>query len=194
MEIRGDKVYTLLAGGDYAYTWKYAAADQVTINTGRCLFTIYPLNSVKTLRQSDVDFGILPYPKFDEAQEGYYSVNWSGLMCVPATIADPEFVGKVIQAMSVFSHDTVQPAYFNVLLTEKLARDADSIEMLDIIFGGIVYDPGMNYFGFNNNFQQLFYGISNLINKGSSDFASFYAKNEKGATKAIDKFVSEVLG
>ena len=188
-----DKCFKLFRGGDYAFTWKYAADKTVKIDTGRCLFTIVPINSVKTLRESPVDFGILPYPKYDEAQEGYYSVNWSGLMCVPATVADPEMVGKVIQTLSVFSRDTVQSAYYDVLLTGKLARDEASVEMLHIIFDGVVYDPGMNYFGFNSSFQSLFYGIPNLINQNKNDFASLYAKNEKGATKAIEKFISKVL-
>jgi len=34
--------------------------------------------------------------------------------------------------------------------------DEDSREMLDIIFYNIVFDSGMNYFGFEENMQKLF--------------------------------------
>lgn len=189
-----NKCYNLLCGGDYAFTWKYGAADDemVTIKSDRCLFTIVPLNRSKDLRDSDVDFGILPYPKYDDAQESYITNDWSGLMCLPTTIQNAEMIGNVCEELAYVSTKTTMPAYYTVLLTDKFARDEDSIEMLDIIFGNIVYDPGMNYAGFATGMTNLFYCIPQLIQAKSSDFASFYAKYEKSAQTALDKITDDV--
>ena len=72
-----------------------------------------------------VDFGvgILPYPKYDTEQEDYISLDWGGLMGVPGTIVNTEMVGAVIELLAYESADTVIPAYYDVLLSGKLARD-----------------------------------------------------------------------
>lgn len=141
------------------------------------------------LRDMDSDFGILPYPKFDEAQENYVSQDWGGLMCVPTSIQNPEMVGSVIELLAYFSEETVIPAYYDVTLDGKIARDEDTIAMLDIIFDTIAYEIGGNYFGFSSGFNDLFYTMGSLvIQKKSADFASWYAKNEKAANTTIDKF------
>ena len=62
--------------------------------------------------------------------------------------------------------------------------------MLDLIFEGIVCDAGRTYFGTDNtSMQNLVYSISkHLYNKKTFDFASFYARNVKGAEKCIENF------
>jgi len=83
---------------------------------------------------------------------------------------------------------TTMPAYYDVLLTGKLARDDESVEMLNIIFSNIVYDMGMNYFGFDTGFMALFYMIPFMIGRDkSTDLASYYSKNEKAANTMINR-------
>lgn len=190
-----DGVYDLLYSGDSGYTWPYGTElnKTVWIGTGRSLFQIMPINSSKSYRESDVDFGVLPYPKFSEAQESYLSNDWSGLMCMPNVIGDPEFCGAVSEMLAFYSKSTTMPAYYDVLLTGKFARDEETVEMLDIIYNNIVYDYGMNYCGFASGYMDLFYMIPNMIAKQkSSDLASYYAKYEKNAQKALDKIATDM--
>jgi len=116
-------------------------------------------------------------------------------MCIPFTVKDPEMVGKTCEMLAYISGETTIPAYYDKLLGNKLARDKDSQEMLNVIFDNIVYDAGMSYFGLNWNsgFQSLFYTLSNLVvGKKSADFASFYASNATKAQAAIDDFYKTV--
>ncbi|MFA6948213.1 MAG: hypothetical protein WCQ72_04465 [Eubacteriales bacterium] len=189
------KVHSFLKEGHSAYTWKYGTATdkQIMIGSGRTLFNMVTLHDVSTFRQSEVEFGILPYPKYDEAQESYISNDWGGLMCVPATIGDTELVGKTIETLSYYSTSTTIPAYYETLLNGKLARDDDSVEMLDLIYGNLVYDAGLNYFGFGTNMFNLFYAVKNLvIEKNSADFASWYAKYKDGSQAEMDEFFDTV--
>ena len=170
-----------------------ASMDHVITDTlfmnGRLLFYLLPVSDIVHLRDAEITFGLLPYPKYDAAQAEYQSMDWGGLQCIPTTVQDPEMVGAVIELLAYESGGTVIPAYYDVLLAGKLARDEDSVKMLDILFDTITYEIGGNYFGFSAGFNDLFYTLGNyVVMNGNSDFASLYAKNEKSAQQTIDKF------
>ncbi len=163
--------------------------DVFPMDSGRLLFRLGAITSAEVYRDCEVDIGMLPYPKYDEAQENYVSQDWGGLMCVPATISDPDMVGAVIELLSWESANNVIPAYFDVTLSGKLARDEDSRNMLELLFDTIAYEVGGNYFGFSSGFSDLFYtAVRLVIEKDSTDFASWYAKSESAAQNAIDTF------
>ena len=186
-----EKLYEMLHSPD-TYVYPYNAREKgytmLGIDSGRCLFNIETLNMLYTLRDCNVEYGILPYPKYDSNQEDYCNNDWSGLMCVPMTVKEPEMVGKAIELLNYYSADTTVPAYYDVVLNVKLARDEDSIEMLDIIFDNIVFDAGMNYLGFENNMNKLFYTPDFMLKSGYGGFASWFASYEKGTLLEIDDF------
>ena len=114
-------------------------------------------------------------------------------MCIPKTVGNPDLVSKVCELLAYYSGDTALPAFYDLVLGEKLSRDEDSKRMLDVIFGSRIYDVGMSYFGGQPNCGSLFYTPSNLvIKKKSADFASYYAGCEKGAQKEIEKFENTI--
>ena len=163
--------------------------SMIQMDTGRLLFRLGSITSAEQYRDCEIDIGILPYPKYDEAQENYISQDWGGLMCVPGSISDPEMVGATIELLSWESANEVIPAYYDVTLSGKLSRDEDTRNMLELLFDTIAYEIGGNYFGFSSGFSDLFYTLGRMVvtNK-STDFASWYAKNEKAAISTIDKF------
>jgi len=166
---------------------------QFDFNSGRLLFRLDTIAGAVVFREYEADIGILPYPKFDEAQEDYVSLDWGGLMAVPATIQDGEMVGSVLELLSWLSAETVIPAYYDVLLDGKLARDEDTRAMVDILFDTIAYEVGCNYSAIGGGINELLYMPSNLVlTQKSTDFASFYAKYEKGATAALEKLYTSL--
>ena len=186
-----EKLYAVVSKDGVLYT--PASMDHVITDTlfmnGRLLFYLLPVSDIVHLRDAEITFGLLPYPKYDAAQAEYQSMDWGGLQCIPTTVQDPEMVGAVIELLAYESGETVIPAYYDVLLAGKLARDEDSTKMLDILFDSITYEIGGNYFGFSSGFNDLFYTLGNyVVMNGNSDFASLYAKNEKSAQQTIDKF------
>ena len=151
-------------------------STQIRFDTGRILFYLYPIRDImEVYRQSEVDYGIVPFPKYDEAQEKYISLNWSGLMCVPITVEDTELVGAAIEYLSYYTHKDFMPVFYESLLSEKLARDEDSIRMLNIIYDNCVYDFGLN---FSTGANKLFYTVEHMLKAKNTNLASFYAANE----------------
>ena len=98
---------------------------------------------IENLRTMEADFGILPYPKYDEAQTEYYSrIEGCEMSGVPVTVTDKARTSAVIEALASISATTLEPAYYDIVLKSQAARDNDSSEMLDIIFANRVFDLG----------------------------------------------------
>lgn len=169
------------------------AADQLSMRSGRILFYMNGPDELEKLRDCDVEFGFVPYPKWDEAQKEYRAMDFGGLMCVPTTVTDPEMIGAVMELLAWDSENNVVPTYYDTLLQGKFAQDETAASMLRLVFDSICYEVGGNYFGFSGGFNNLFYAVSNVaLNQKSTDFASFYAKNEKAAQKTIENFYEDL--
>ena len=191
-----EKLTSLFLGPD-TVVYNYADANpdnMLTIDKGRSLFGLETINKLHTLRDSKVEFDILPYPKLDKEQDSYYSLDWSGLMCVPKTVQNADMVGEVIELLAYFSEDSVLPTYYDLMLGEKLSRDPESKKMLGIIFNNIIFDAGMNYFGFSDNMNRLLFTRSWLTGMHGSwtGLASHLATYSPGSKAEIAAFNEEV--
>lgn len=113
----------------------------------RALFISSTLGQAEFLRSSEVNFGIVPLPKYTENQKEYNTTSWDGytLFCIPNVIQDPDFVGTVIENLAGYSNYYVYPAFVDVTLKTKIidAYDDDSREMVDLIRKGATYDFGV---------------------------------------------------
>lgn len=118
--------------------------DQVKLfSENRLLFMDASFFYMQRLRSMETDFGIIPYPKADESQERYYSrVSYYNAPIVPVTNKDLEKTGAVLEYFNYVSHDTVIPAYCDVVLYGKITRDEESRDMLNLIFDSRVVDIG----------------------------------------------------
>lgn len=122
-------------------------ADDMNILTsvfmnGRALFFANNLSRSHTLRDMKDDFGIIPYPKYDEKQEKYVTYNAIGnstAFAVP-TGTDSELAGCVLEALAYYGQKDILPEYYERALKGKVARDNDSEAMLDIIMNNIEFD------------------------------------------------------
>lgn len=108
---------------------------------GNVLFYNETLGNAQKLRQMTLDFGILPPPKYDEAQEHYYSdVVEAYFMLVPVTNTDLDRTGILMEALAYESLDTVKVAAYEGMLQGIVSRDVESEASLDLIFGGLSYN------------------------------------------------------
>ncbi len=138
-------------------------------------------------RETDFDYGIVPLPKYDEAQPDYRSFAEGAYAAVPVTNANPERTGLLLEALTAEGYKQIYPAYFEVALKDKYLRDEQSTEMLDLVSDtmtvsfSFVYD---NWQGFGHLFGKLF-----TVTSGTTDVASYYEKNLKTAQKRVDKII-----
>ncbi|MGN1345599.1 MAG: hypothetical protein ACI4V1_02340 [Eubacteriales bacterium] len=185
-KIMGDKSITFQTG----YEGSGSSDLRIIFEEGRGLFFGEVMQCIIRMRESETQFGLIPWPKYDEGQSEYY--NWIHTsagrgVVIPASQTDYEFVGAIVEATAAKSMYTVTPAYYDVALTYKYMRDTESAEMLDIILDSRIYDLGRIY-----NFGALSTNIATIINNGSGGLASTWAKMERAfekiMTKTADKF------
>ena len=162
-------------------------ATREIFTSGRAMYFGDTLVACTAMRDSDVDFGILPLPKYDEAQDGYYTSSRDGrsMFVIPADVRDAEFSGRITEALAVASHEYVIPAYYEVTLKTKTARDDDSSDMLDIIRNGFTLDFTAEYAIQTGNGG---YMIRNALSSGKS-YASFLASNINAYEAGLEKFL-----
>ncbi|MBR5767586.1 MAG: hypothetical protein IKX86_02775 [Clostridia bacterium] len=94
---------------------------------GNSLFCSWA-SELRGLNVIDFNFGVVPFPKFDDTQDRYYSYTGGGLMFVPSTVADPDFTGALIEAMSVGSHSELVPAFYEKYIQQRVLQDEKSRE------------------------------------------------------------------
>jgi hypothetical protein len=159
---------------------------------GQGLFFWMRLDEVTNMRGSEINFGILPIPKFLEEQESYHSMvsqHTTGLLSIPLSTAGEnlDMTGMILEAMSAHSHYDLQNEYIEISLKTRYARDDESEGMLDIILNNRVFDPAL-VFGFGNfasAYQDLHTG---------GNVASFFATKESATVKAIEEFNDKIAG
>jgi len=143
--------------GKVSYDFWYVSTTMFV--EGRLLFSaIFPHGLKGMAQESTVDYGVLPFPKYDEKQAEYIGVaeNYhSALFAVPASVLDVDFAAFMLEALSAVSKYEVMPYYYEVSTKNKYTDDEDSPKMLDIIFNGLRYDLGCvyNWGGINDLFR-----------------------------------------
>ena len=159
---------------------------------GQALFHVQGLpHTIAQLREMEDDFGILPLPKLDEIQSGYFAPSYgAALTGIPKTVPADRYdsLGLLLEAMTRRTQEAVVPQYKEVLLTNKLTRDEASADMLDIIFGSIVFDPGVVLWCGNISDKIC----ADLFMKRNDAVVSYLEKNTPAFQKLIDAFNAAV--
>ena len=175
--------------------YDYWAVTSNVFYAGRELFlSAFPhsLKSISANTDIDFDYGVVPFPKYDQSQEKHLTIpdNYhSMVLTIPVTNTDTDFAGFMLEALSAESRYTTLPAYYEVSCKTKYTYDEESARCLDIIFSGITYDLGSIYdWGMISNL------IKNTIPlKKENIFASEYAKREPKALTDMQKTIDEFL-
>lgn len=161
--------------------------NQWAINTfynGHSLFYGEVIGKFADLREMENDFGLIPFPKYETAQEFYTCevLNSALGYVMPRSVADKNRAAVITEALAIDSHGDFMNAYLDTTITGKSIRDEDSREMLQIIFEYRVYDLG-DIFGWGG----ISGAYAGAVNAGSENFASSAKKIEKVFTKSMEK-------
>ena len=154
--------------------------------TGHSLFLDCSLFWVAALRDMETDFGIIPYPKYDENQADYCArVSYYMPPMIPVTNGNLELTGAVLEETNYRAKLHITPAYYEISLKGKYSRDPESISMLDLIFASRVVDLGDTLFC--SNVRDGF--VSAMYSSDNRDLISTVAKNEKVINKTVSKLI-----
>jgi len=108
-----------------------------------CAFTTFIDYQYNRL-DADLEFGILPNPKYDKSIKDYTSnsdISWGCVFAVPYT-TDSDFAGFCLEAISEASTDTSYFEYIQTKCQYQDATDEDCARMMALCFNNQVYDVG----------------------------------------------------
>jgi len=187
-----DKQSGVFLDAQGSYPGKNADLDHAkkTFMADMSIFCAEVLAHARVFREMTADFGILPLPKHDEAQQNYYTfmIDTIPAFGIPITVANQERSGVFMDAFTAVSNETIMPAYYKISLEGKFTRDEDSIEMLDIIRNGRTFDLAVlyNWGGFFNSI--ITYGTGKEGTNPISVFEKNRGKVETAIAQTVDAF------
>ena len=166
-----------LMNSQYCY---YQDIDYISsgLRDGNTLFATEVIAFLRAYRSNERDFGIIPMPKYDEAQQAYhtYVAEGTGLMIVPKTTDDKDRLGMTLEVLGATGQDYILKAYYDVCIKTRDSRDEDSGRMLDICFSTRCYDLGLIFdWG----------GIVTNLKNGEENIANLFASRKKSFSKAM---------
>ncbi|MCL2774713.1 MAG: hypothetical protein FWD71_15405 [Oscillospiraceae bacterium] len=158
--------------------------------SGRALMCIGELKSADVFRDMNATFGVVPIPKYDETQAGYYShlINQTPVLVIPVTNPRTDLTGAVLDAMAYVSNRDVTPVLFDVSVSQKQLRNDDSVEMLQLMKNSASFEIGAAY-GWTNT---LYDKLRTTIGEGKDlDIAAEIDKDSGQITANIQKTLDQ---
>ena len=135
------------------------------------------------------DYGIVPLPKYDEAQKDY--VTYSGftvpIMMIPANEQDADRSGLIMEALGSASYDHVTPKLLEIVTKVKNVRDEDSSEMINVIIRTKIFDTAhfFDLAGYGSVTRNL---IANPTTNPASSLKAYKTGAERQWTKIQEEF------
>ena len=155
--------------------------------SGNGLFLGGFIYTSENLREMTDDFGIVPFPKYDETQESYISImhDITSLMCVPVTNSKFDATCAVLEALAYSNYYNVTPVYYEDALKVKYSRDDMTPQVIDIIRDSAATDMSYIYIDAFNRLGRIMREPQNY-----TKYASTYDKQVKATQKAMENFIA----
>lgn len=182
-----------VSGSSFAYFTGSCQQGQMFRN-GQAIFSTGGVGDAAMAEYRDMkdDFGILPYPKWDENQAQYRTMadGSHSALCAPVTVVDTERLGVLTEVLNAESYKQVVPAFYDVALKVKGARDETSVQIIDMITSGCVFDMGYVYDGWKG----ASFIIQKMVRAGDTNFESYWASNSSAIIARYDTVINYFKG
>ncbi len=171
----------------------------------RVLFQLNTLESLKwdVIHNMEQDFGVLPYPKYTQNQAKFMTgtLDHYTTLAIPYTTAwDADrlrMTGAFIEALSAENCNSVKNPYYDDIVTHHNVTDGDSVEMINIIMDGRVYDLGVYHYNelmlasadSGNGAFALFFRY--LIQNEQQDIVQYWQSNSGSLQGKMDSLLAQ---
>lgn len=183
-----ERLSGLFGNRDVIYNDTVGTGEGATaFKNGNVIFMDYTMLGISSMRDMKDDFAIIPTPKYNETQENYNTIcnTWlpSGV-AVPKICSDAERTGLIMETMAYYSNEYITPAYYEVTLKGKVARDDDSSIMLDLIYRNTYFDMVTAF-----NFNDISTMLRDMVLGEQENYVSAYAAKKDAAQAALDSIL-----
>ena len=116
---------------------------KVEFSDGTSLFCFHWLYCGQTKYAKNMDhYGVIPMPLLNKDQPDYVTPVQAGMhiYCIPIDVKDVEQNSIVTEALAAESYRTLLPSYYEIVLKTRYAKDAETSQMIDIIYNTASFD------------------------------------------------------
>ncbi len=191
-----EKYNSLISDKTLSYDWgdlpseNRAGRVAAMLGEKQVLFQSMVLSMVRrNYRDIELDFGILPLPKLDEAQENYITIInlATPYIFVPRSVRELDKVGFALEALAAASGEVTRN-YYEVCMESKYTRDEASFEMIELASENIVFDAGFvfSWGGFGAE-------LTRSIKIADSPYASKLAEYKTKTESEMGDFITKLF-
>lgn len=182
-----------LAAADYSwFRYRIESTPLVPLTSGRALMQLTNTYDLPSFCDFEINFGILPYPLFDENQAdiGYRHLQWGGYLCMPSYTANQQMSAETLEALAYFSTD-VNITFYEKLLGKQVADAPDDKKMLDLVWDTICPEFAQAYDDVSGGWLYMIPELT-WVNT-TQNLASYVRSRENSAKKTLNKFLTLVI-
>ena len=148
-------------------------------------------NSV--MRNMEQEYGVVPMPKYDENQTGYYTLlhDQFTVVAIPVTITGDRLseMSAVLEAMSSASYNIVKPVYYEENLRTKIAQDPTAADMMDIITDNVYIDAGILYI---DALDAYHHALRTVIKSRTNNSVSLFKSRNMACKRQLETLSSKL--
>lgn len=164
---------------------------QVQFNAGNLLFATDRCRiSITKFDNDDLDFSIVPFPKYDASQESYVTVpgNPFTLYAIPIDASEDELpmLSAYLEVMASESYRQVTPELFDEALKYRYTDDPNAAEMYDLIRENLSFDLG-------RLFSKVLIGQGHFRTAIANDAAGQWASQAKAIKKTMPNKLANLI-
>jgi len=165
--------------------------DENMFQEDRLLFSVNMLGMTADYRTQDIEYGILPLPKWTTSQDTYYTFphqSASTTICIPRANREYDMTSRIVEDMAYRTHKNVLNYYIEEnLFLKSLDGDKDSYEALQTVLSNLNCDIFFSYRA----------GITDFLRGNMDNFdiniASKFQKYKSSIGKQLSGIVAGVM-
>ncbi len=118
--------------------------DDTTFAKGNVMFTVSGVGDGTDYREVNLNYGILPLPKYNVEQDDYANGMWNyaSFIVILNHLSDEraKMASAVIELMAAESYKTVTPAYYSKVINGQYSKEENDSKMFDIVIRTCKFD------------------------------------------------------
>ena len=188
-----EKLHSLSQSNSAWFRFRIEDTPEIPLSSGRALMSIQSTGELPGNLQHGLEFGVLPYPLYDENQKsvGYRSFNYDGYICFPAYMRNSDMSAETVEMLSFLS-EPVETAYYEKLLGKQVADLPDDREMLEIIWNSVCTDFGLAFSSIDHSLDNNLYMLPTLTHANTThNVASYVQTYERAANTALSRWMKK---
>lgn len=153
--------------------------------SGGSIFHMGQISDVQNfLKDTTMHFAILPYPKYDTAQENYHTIvgYWVSMYSIPIDAPNASMSGAVLEALCSAAYRQITPAFYREAFQYRYLDTEVNARMFDLLHDTLVYDTGRTFC----DQISIFSAFRTAATRGN-EWSSHLASNKAVWGKMIEK-------